>query len=127
MFSPACMAACLLPQGYPAGFPVLLPNRLSQQRSATVMQYLLDGNYLDRSTRRSTAELLTFNAELHVLGYTSASFEWQPDGAIKGVAVLKGNLHVHIVELPSICCCCVSAGSHVWVTVPCQNMLCTFS
>jgi hypothetical protein len=71
-------------QGYPSGFPVLLPNRLSQQRAATVMQYLLDGNYLDRSTRQLTAEAMTYNADLGVLGYTRATFTWQADGAING-------------------------------------------
>lgn len=71
-------------QGYPSGFPVLLPNRLSQQRSTAVMQYLLDGNYLDKSTRQLTAEMLTYNADLQVLGYTRATFDWQRDGAIKG-------------------------------------------
>jgi hypothetical protein len=71
-------------QGYPSGFPVLLPNRLSQQRSIAVVQTLLDGNYLDRSTRQLTAEVVTYNAGLRVLGYTRATFDWQPDGAIKG-------------------------------------------
>lgn len=75
---------CLRLQGYPSGFPVLLPNRLSQQRSTAVMQYLLDGNYLDRNTRQLVAEALTYNADLHVLGYTRATFDWQADGAIKG-------------------------------------------
>jgi len=48
------------------------------------MQYLLDGNYLDTSTRQLTAEMLTYNADLQVLGYTRATFDWQRDGAIKG-------------------------------------------
>jgi hypothetical protein len=64
---------------------VLLPNRLSRARSAALMQYLLDGNFLDRSSRRLTAELLTYNADLRVLGYTSATFDWQSDGSITGV------------------------------------------
>jgi hypothetical protein len=63
---------------------VLLPNRLSQQRSTVVLQYLLDGNYLDKHTRQLTAEAMTYNAELAVLGYTRATFDWQEDGAIKG-------------------------------------------
>ncbi len=77
---------CVCPnvQGYPSGFPMLLPNRLSQQRSTAVMQYLLDGNYLDKHTRRLTAEAMTYNSELKVLGYTRATFDWQEDGAIKG-------------------------------------------
>lgn len=63
---------------------MLLPNRLSQQRSAAALQYLLDGNYLDKQTRHLTAELLAYNADLKVMGYTTARFDWQPDGSIKG-------------------------------------------
>jgi hypothetical protein len=50
----------------------------------------LDGNYLDRSTRQLTAEVVTYNAGLRVLGYTRATFDWQPDGAIKGKKLLIG-------------------------------------
>lgn len=78
------MLLCVHVQGYPAGFPVLLPNRLSQQRSTAVLQYLLDGNYLDRDIRQLTAEAVTYNADLQVLGYIRATFDWQADGAIKG-------------------------------------------
>lgn len=63
---------------------MLLPNRLSQRRSSAVLQTLLDGNYLDKNTRQLTAEVVTYNADLQVLGYTHATFDWQPDGAIKG-------------------------------------------
>jgi hypothetical protein len=35
--------------GYDDGFPVLFENSLSQTRSVQVMQYLLDGSYLDAS------------------------------------------------------------------------------
>lgn len=34
--------------GYDDGFPVLLPNRLGAARAGAALQYLLDGNYLDR-------------------------------------------------------------------------------
>lgn len=79
---------CLLGlQGYPSGFPVLLSNRLSKQSSTALLQYLLDGNYLDKDTRQLTAEVVTYNAGLHVLGYTRATFDWQADGAIKGRCV----------------------------------------
>ena len=33
--------------GYEDGFPVLIENGLSAKRSAELLQYLLDGNYLD--------------------------------------------------------------------------------
>lgn len=77
------MHRCLL-QGYPPGFPVLIPTRASQQRSALAMQYLFDGNYLDKKSRGFTAELLTYNADLRVLGYVKMTFDWQADGAITG-------------------------------------------
>lgn len=78
-----CCCACTL-QGYAPGFPVLLPTRLSQQRSAEALQYLLDGNYLDKQSKRLTAELLSYNADSRVVGYTQVSFAWQKDGSIKG-------------------------------------------
>jgi len=34
--------------GLPTGFPVLVPNRLSAQRAAHVVTYLMDGNFLDK-------------------------------------------------------------------------------
>jgi hypothetical protein len=72
-------------QGYPNGFPVLLPVKLSQHRSAAALQYLLDGNYLDKSKSKAlTAELLTYNADLRVLGYSKLTFTWQQNGAVKG-------------------------------------------
>jgi hypothetical protein len=77
-------AVCV--QGYPSGFPVLMPNRLSQQRSTAVLQYLMDSNYLDKNTRQLTAEAMTYNAELAVLGYTRATFNWHADGTIKGTS-----------------------------------------
>eukprot|EP00879_Flechtneria_rotunda_P033490 GHRR01037098.1.p2 GENE.GHRR01037098.1~~GHRR01037098.1.p2 ORF type:complete len:104 (-),score=40.98 GHRR01037098.1:27-338(-) len=76
---------CFKPlQGYPRGFPVLLPNKLFQARSASALQYLIDGNYLDKKSKRMAAELLTFNADLQVLGYTQLIFDWKKDGAIQG-------------------------------------------
>ncbi len=71
-------------QGYPVGFPVLLVNRLSQHRSADVLQFLMDGNFLDKRTKGMTAELLTYNSDLRVLGYVKLSFEWKVDGTVAG-------------------------------------------
>lgn len=71
-------------QGYAPGFPVLLSTRMSQHRSADALQYLLDGNYLDKQSKRLTAELLTYNGDLQVVGYTRITFDWQQDGSIKG-------------------------------------------
>jgi hypothetical protein len=89
-------------QGYSSGFPVLLPNRLSQQRSSAVLQTLLDGNYLDRSTRQLTAEVVTYNADLRVLGYTRATFDWQPDGAIKGKQFRTAGCNVNKMSVTMI-------------------------
>jgi hypothetical protein len=77
-------------QGYPAGFPVLLPNALPSGRAAALLQYLLDGSYLDGTTRGLTAELLAFNADLSVFGYARAEFQWQAGGAITGRLSFQG-------------------------------------
>lgn len=64
---------------------MLLPVKLSQPRSAAALQYLLDGNYLDKSKSKAlTAELLTYNADLRVLGYSKLTFTWQQNGAVRG-------------------------------------------
>jgi hypothetical protein len=76
--------------GYPVGFPVLLHNALPAARAAVLLQYLLDGNYLDGSTEVLTAELLAFNADLSVFGYAKAEFEWQADGSISGRLAFQG-------------------------------------
>ncbi len=39
--------------GYEKGFPVLFENKLGSVRSAELMQYLIDGKYLDKSVRLS--------------------------------------------------------------------------
>lgn len=90
-------------QGYPSGFPILIPTRTSRQRSAAALQYLLDGNYLDRKSKRLTAELLTYNADLRVMGYTQLSFDWQKDGTIRG-----GSLWNESAAEEGLCCklCC---------------------
>lgn len=72
-------------QGYPDGYPVLLPVELSELRAAEALQYLLDGNFLDRKTSKAlTAELLTYNADLKLFGYSQLTFTWQKDGTIGG-------------------------------------------
>jgi hypothetical protein len=42
-----------------------------------------DGNFLDRYTRRLTAQMLTFSAQLRGLVYTRLTFEWSRDGACR--------------------------------------------
>ncbi len=63
---------------------MLLVNRLSQHRSADVVQFLMDGNFLDKRTKSMTAELLTYNSDLHVLGYVKLTFDWKADGTVAG-------------------------------------------
>jgi hypothetical protein len=75
---------CIVLQGYAAGFSVLLPTQLSRAASASALQYLLDGNYLDNQSKQLSAELLTYNADLRVVGYAEISFAWQQDGSISG-------------------------------------------
>jgi hypothetical protein len=81
----------LLPhlQGYAPGFPVLLPLQLSQARSAAAMQYLLDGNYLDKQSAGLSAQLLVYNADLRILGHVKIDFQWRDDGSIKGKRTLS--------------------------------------
>ncbi|GLC65058.1 hypothetical protein PLESTF_000242100 [Pleodorina starrii] len=67
-------------QGYPDGFPVLLPNPLTRQRLSQMMTYLKDSNYLDRYTRRLTAEILALSTELKVFGHVAMTFTWARDG-----------------------------------------------
>eukprot|EP00879_Flechtneria_rotunda_P028207 GHRR01030295.1.p1 GENE.GHRR01030295.1~~GHRR01030295.1.p1 ORF type:complete len:524 (+),score=176.95 GHRR01030295.1:86-1573(+) len=83
-------------KGYPRGFPVLLPNKLSQARSASALQYLIDGNYLDTKSKHMTVELLTLNADLQVLGYTQLIFDWKKDGAIQGFVDVQAVPAVHL-------------------------------
>ena len=54
------------------------------------LQYLMDGNYLDQKSKRLTAELLTYNADLKVIGYTDMTFDWQTDGSITGASAVSG-------------------------------------
>jgi hypothetical protein len=82
--------AAITVQGYTAGFPVLLPTQLSRATSAAALQYLLDGNYLDKQSEQLTAELLTYNADLRVMGYAHMTFAWQRDGSISGVTASTG-------------------------------------
>eukprot|EP00798_Chlamydomonas_sp_ICE-L_P030221 gene30221-35209_t len=70
-------------KGYKTGFPVLFENRMREEQAANVMQYLMDGNYLDYKTKGLTAEILSYNRDLHVLGYARGNFKWMLDGSIK--------------------------------------------
>eukprot|EP00798_Chlamydomonas_sp_ICE-L_P026832 gene26832-4428_t len=72
-------------KGYENGFPVLFENRMREEQAANVMQYLMDGNYLDYKTKGLTAEILSYNRGLHVLGYARGNFKWMLDGSIKVV------------------------------------------
>eukprot|EP00798_Chlamydomonas_sp_ICE-L_P004363 gene4363-14486_t len=70
-------------KGYENGFPVLFENRMQEEQAANVMQYLMDGNYLDYKTKGLTAEILSYNRDLHVLGYARGNFKWMLDGSIQ--------------------------------------------
>lgn len=45
-----------------------------------------------------TAELLAYNADLRVMGYLKASFEWQADGDITGEAALAVEEGMHLLS-----------------------------
>ncbi|GIL59280.1 hypothetical protein Vafri_14181 [Volvox africanus] len=70
-------------QGLPDGFPVVLPSLLTEKRLKQMLTYLKDSNFLDRYTRRLTAEMLMLSTELKVFGHVHFSFEWEYDGSIK--------------------------------------------
>jgi hypothetical protein len=104
-------------QGYAPGFPVLLPLQLSQARSAAALQYLLDGNYLDKQSAG-------LSAQLRILGQVRIDFQWRDDGSINGEQqlcycirqcvdqaavpclwnVLQGALKVDCLRRPSAAC-----------------------
>ncbi|GLC65055.1 hypothetical protein PLESTF_000241800 [Pleodorina starrii] len=67
-------------QGYPTGFPVMLSNQLTERRLWQMITYLKDSNFLDRYTRRLTAEVLALSTELRVFGHMAMTFTWARDG-----------------------------------------------
>ncbi|GLC58900.1 hypothetical protein PLESTB_001415300 [Pleodorina starrii] len=77
-------------QGYPDGFPVLLPNHLTEQRLRQMISYLKDSNFLDSYTRRLTAEVLALSTELKVFGHMVMTFTWARDGSVKLVFRFTG-------------------------------------
>jgi hypothetical protein len=72
-------------QGYAAGFPIVLPTSVSQNRSQVLLTHLLDGNYLDAlGSKTLNAELLLYNPDLLVLGYMKGTFVWTAHGQVEG-------------------------------------------
>jgi hypothetical protein len=79
-------------QGYAPGFPLLLPVGVSALRAQQLVGHLLDGNYLDGTGSKGlSAELLTYNPDLQLLGYASGSFTWTRHGAVEGRGRVRGN------------------------------------
>ncbi|GLC65061.1 hypothetical protein PLESTF_000242400 [Pleodorina starrii] len=74
-------------QGYPDGFPVLLPNHLTEQRLRQMISYLKDSNFLDSYTRRLTAEVLALSTELKVFGHMVMTFTWARDADAESLSV----------------------------------------
>jgi hypothetical protein len=73
------------PQGHDPGFPVLLPVDISAGRAQQLVTHLLDGNYLDgQRSKGMTAELLTYNPALQLLGYVRGDFSWTEYGQVIG-------------------------------------------
>ncbi|GFR47551.1 hypothetical protein Agub_g9276, partial [Astrephomene gubernaculifera] len=71
--------------GRPPGFPVLVETGLSTHRTAQLVRYLADGNYLDRrQTRDLSAEMLVYNPIVHAFAYFRADFTWDQPGSITG-------------------------------------------
>jgi hypothetical protein len=75
----------LLLQAYPAGFPILIPTAVSRSRAQQLLLSLADGNYLDAGgTQDLSVQLLAYNAELKLLGFTHMAFDWTAHGQIQG-------------------------------------------
>jgi len=78
------------------GFPVFLDINLSEQEAQNWATYLREGLYIDDLTREITAEIMTYNAPLRILGYLLISFSFASGGSITvgvawgGVAWLRG-------------------------------------
>jgi hypothetical protein len=103
----------LLPllQGYAPGFPVLLPLQLSQARSAAAMQYLLDGNYLDKQSAGLSAALLVYNADLRILGLARLHLQWRSDGSFTGE-------QQWLCDICNTICCCMLSRNALLCCVP---------
>lgn len=77
-------------QGYDPGFPVLLPVDISASRAQQLVTHLLDGNYLDgQRSKGMTAELLTYNPDLQLLGYVRGDFYWTEYGQVIGALSMQ--------------------------------------
>lgn len=76
---------------YDPGYPLVMHNRLSRSRLGQLMQYLQDGQYLDRHlTRQLSVELVTFNSDTRTFGYARMVFDWAGDGIISLSTYVQG-------------------------------------
>jgi len=68
---------------HPEGFPLVLDAGVSKSRLDRLWRYVLDGRYADRRMEGVTAELATYNADLHLLGFLKVAFTLLPQGGFK--------------------------------------------
>ncbi|GFR49555.1 hypothetical protein Agub_g11601 [Astrephomene gubernaculifera] len=75
----------------PDAYPVLLDTSLGERRIREMLLALKEGAYLDSELTESlTAQMVSYDAEMHVFGYWRAEFSWGAEGAIRGSFSLQG-------------------------------------
>ncbi|GLC46890.1 hypothetical protein PLESTM_001939000 [Pleodorina starrii] len=73
------------------GYPVLLDTALTAGRLRRVLAALQGGGYLDAQlTESMAAQLVSYSADLRVLGYWRADFKWGPQGLVEARFNVEG-------------------------------------
>ena len=66
-----------------AGYPLLIDNHLPRSRVRQMIQYISDGEFLDRQlTQQVTMQAVTYNPDTKNFGYTKLTFNWGGDGFV---------------------------------------------
>ena len=70
--------------GYAQGYPLLMDNHVPRDRLKQMLQYMADGDYLDRQlTSTLTLQAVSYNPDTRNFGYAKATFDWGGDGIVK--------------------------------------------
>ncbi|KAK3269638.1 hypothetical protein CYMTET_21928 [Cymbomonas tetramitiformis] len=65
-----------------AAYPTTVDATVDAERAEQVLQFLVDGVYLDQQTRSLTAEALTWNVQLQTLVKSMVTFDFETGGSI---------------------------------------------
>eukprot|EP00891_Asterochloris_glomerata_P008787 jgi/Astpho2/8787/Aster-05342 len=63
-------------------FPALFTTEMSANRSADVLQYLLDGKYLANGVQQMQLRMVAYNGNARLFGYFALRLTWNRDGSI---------------------------------------------